>query len=99
MTAPIELAHVLWPLAGFAVGLALGTLHFLSLRRVAQRVVAGELLRPLLWQAARIAALAAVLAGLAILGLAPLLAALAGLHVARRSVLRQVDGPSDRSGP
>lgn len=78
-------------IAAFAAGLALGTLHFLALRRVANAVVDGALAAALLLQGARLAVLGTALFGLALAGPVPLLAALAGVIVARRIVLRRTD--------
>ncbi len=77
-------------LPGFACGLGAGALHFLTLRRIAEMYLGGRHAgRAVLLQAARLALLGCVLAGLAMLGAGPLLAGAAGVTVARILVLRR----------
>lgn len=76
---------------GFALGLAVGYAHFASLGRVTALFLGGG--SP--WwafglQLARLAALAALMVPLALLGAAALLAGLSGVIAAREIVLRQV---------
>jgi F1F0 ATPase subunit 2 len=75
---------------GFLVGVALGLFHFASLRRVTALYLSGrDIWRALALQAARFAALLAVLVLLAHAGALPLLAGTLGLLVGRAIVLRQ----------
>ncbi|SDH70107.1 ATP synthase subunit I [Alloyangia pacifica] len=82
-----------YPLAVLALcfGFALGLLHFASLRRVTGLYIdGGPPWRALALQLGRLALLAGVLVGLALLGALPLLAGTLGLLLARQLVLRQV---------
>ncbi|MCA8879421.1 MAG: hypothetical protein KDA73_05530 [Rhodobacteraceae bacterium] len=82
------LAHAgLWSGALLA-GVALGWLHFRSLRRVAERLVAGEPAAVLL-QITRILMLALFLYLCARLGASTLLAAAAGVYIGRVLVMRR----------
>ncbi|WP_092464960.1 ATP synthase subunit I [Donghicola eburneus] len=72
-------------LAGFILGLA----HFLSLSRVVQMLVGGPVGLGLVLQLVRFAVLGGALYGIAQLGPLPLLAALAGVILARVLVLRR----------
>ncbi|MDD8021945.1 MAG: ATP synthase subunit I [Paracoccaceae bacterium] len=75
---------------GFALGLVLGAVHFLSLRRVTRMYVAGGAMLPALaLQLARFGVLVAGLAVLAKLGAAPLLAGALGILAARAWVMRR----------
>ena len=72
-------------LAGFTLGLA----HFLSLSRVVQMLVGGPVGLGLVLQLVRFAVLGGALYEIAQLGPLPLLAALAGVILARVLVLRR----------
>ncbi len=81
------------PALGFAVGLALGALHFASLRLNTDLFVNGGRA----WLAAlllvgRFALLLVVLAGLAMLGALPLLCGGLGLLVARAVIIKRMGG-------
>ncbi len=77
-------------LVGFALGLALGLVHFLSLRTVtALYLDGGSTLRALALQLIRLALLGGGLVALALLGALPLLTGAAGVLVARQIVLRR----------
>jgi len=76
---------------GLVVGAAVGTLHFNSLRRLAERLVSGRSGAPALlgWQLLRWAVLVAAGVAMARSGTAALLAFGAGLLLARAVVLRR----------
>ncbi|GAB4363745.1 MAG: hypothetical protein Kow0026_28430 [Oricola sp.] len=76
--------------AGLGIGFGAGLLHFRSLRAVARRFVAGDWTAVLL-QVARLALLAALLYLLARLGAQVLVAGAAGIVLARRRVLLQLE--------
>lgn len=78
---------------GLIAGFVLGVLHFKTLRLVSDRLVQGDMCAVAL-QLGRFALLGLALFGLAKLGAVPLLAATAGLLVARGRV---VNGGSARS--
>jgi hypothetical protein len=78
---------------GLAAGFMLGLVHFRTLRLVSDRLVQGDITAIAL-QLGRFVVLAVALFGLAKLGAVPLLAAMAGIIVARGRV---VDGRSARS--
>lgn len=76
---------------GFTLGLAFGYVHFASLERVARMFMGdGPLWRAVGLQLARLAALAVLMVGLALLGVAALLAGMFGVIAAREIVLRRV---------
>ncbi len=80
-------------LAGLVVGFGAGLLHFRSLHAVARRFVAGDWTAALL-QVARLALLGGLLFLFARLGAQVLLAGAAGILLARRRVLSQVEADS-----
>lgn len=82
----------LYTVLGFAAGLTLGTVHFLTLGRLVEMLVSGPVALPLILQLARFAILGAVLYGLALLGALPLIAGAAGIVLARVLVLRRTKG-------
>jgi hypothetical protein len=76
---------------GFFLGLAFGYVHFASLERVARMFMGdGPLWRAVGLQLARLAALAALMVGLTLLGAGALLAGMFGVLAAREIVLRRV---------
>jgi hypothetical protein len=75
-------------LLGAAAGYGAGLLHFRSLQRVAEGIVAGRK-RAVAFQLARLAALGAFLALCAMVGAPALLGAALGLTLARRAALRE----------
>lgn len=84
----VTLVHIA---VGFALGLVFGYPHFASLERVTRLFMGGG---PL-WQAvglqcARLAALAALMVALALLGVSALLAGMFGVTAARAIVLHRV---------
>ncbi|WP_201455749.1 N-ATPase subunit AtpR [Tropicimonas marinistellae] len=82
-------------LLGFGLGVAAGYVHFASLKRVTRLFLVGaHLWRAVGLQLARLAALAALMVALALLGVSALLAGMIGVIVAREIVLRRV-----RKGP
>lgn len=83
------------PLAGAALGLvlglALGLIHFASLRRVTTLYLSGgSPARAIALQLGRLALLGLGFAGLAWLGALPLLAGAVGVLIAREVILRRV---------
>ncbi len=75
--------------AWLVAGALLGLWHFLSLRRTAQELARGRILRSLGLQLLRFALTASALALIALAsGALPLLATMGGLLVARTAVLR-----------
>ncbi|NDW00133.1 ATP synthase subunit I [Salipiger sp. PrR002] len=88
MTLP-DTPYALAALA-LCLGFALGWAHFASLRRVTDLYLeSGPAWRALALQLGRLAVLAGVLVGLALLGALPLLAGTLGLLLARQMVLRR----------
>jgi len=78
-------------LAAFAMaGLVLGAASFASLRLNASLYVAGGLWRPILLHLARLAVIAGALVWTAFQGAGPLLAAAAGLTLARPIAVRML---------
>ena len=75
-------------LLGAAAGYGAGLLHFRSLRRVAEGLLAGRK-RAVAFQLMRLAALGLFLALCALIGTAALIGAAVGLALARRTVLRE----------
>lgn len=75
-------------LLGAAAGYGAGLLHFRSLRRVAEGIVAGRK-RAVTLQLARLGALGLFLALCALIGAAALLGATLGLMLARRIALAE----------
>ena len=72
-----------------AAGIAIGALHFLSLRWSVRLFIEGRAARSLAIQGLRLAVLGGALAAVAVwFGALPLLAATAGLLLARTAVLR-----------
>ncbi|AIT81880.1 MULTISPECIES: ATP synthase subunit I [Novosphingobium] len=84
--APIALEA----LAGFAVGLLLGLIHFRSLLQVSGDYLQGRAMRAALLQLARMTVLAAALYVMARVGAGCLLGGAAGVLVGRRLVMRRV---------
>ncbi|NVO28867.1 hypothetical protein HJ526_15665 [Donghicola sp. C2-DW-16] len=82
----------LYTVLGFAAGLTLGAVHFLTLGRLVDMLVSGTVAWPLILQLVRFAVLGAVLYGLALLGALPLIAGTAGIVLARVLVLRRTKG-------
>lgn len=83
---PVALAFLL-------AGILLGLVHFASLRRVSSLYLSGASPgRALALQMARLAVLAGALAGFALLGALPLLAATLGLFIGRAIILRRAGG-------
>ena len=76
---------------GFALGLAFGYGHFASLEWVTRLFMGGgSWWRAVGLQLARLAALAVLMVGLALLGVAALLSGMFGVIAAREIVLRRV---------
>ncbi|WP_333823044.1 N-ATPase subunit AtpR [Pinisolibacter sp.] len=94
MTTVTTLGSPLLLAAAFAAGLALGLLHFASLRRIADVFAAGAAGRALALQATRWVVLVAVLILFARQGALPLLLTALGLFVARAVVLRRKEASS-----
>lgn len=80
-------------LAGLVAGFVAGLLHFRSLQAVARRFVAGDWTAAIL-QIARLALLGVLLYLFARMGAQVLLAGAAGILLARRRVLSQVEADS-----
>jgi len=94
MNAILDLLHAVPPAAGVAIGLVLGfglgLVHFTTLKHVAALYTSGaKVWRVLGLQLLRFALLALVLIVVAQLGALPLLAAAAGILVARQIVIRR----------
>lgn len=94
MTDLLAMLQTASPLAlgllGLVSGALLGYAHFISLRRVtALYLQGGATLRALALQLARLAVLAALLTGLALLGAVPLSGGAVGIMLARLLVLRR----------
>jgi len=93
----LETGHVPGLLAtlvfGLLAGMVLGALHFKSLRLVSDRLAQGDMTAIAL-QLGRFAVLGVALFGLAKLGAVPLLAATAGILVARSLIVG--DGSANR---
>lgn len=79
-------------LIGLGAGIALGVVHFATLRRVARLYAEGGAGVPLALQLARLLILGAVLFGLAKIGAPALLAGAIGLLLARHVVVRRLGG-------
>lgn len=78
---------------GLAAGLALGLMHFATLRKVTQMYLSGGSYgRAIALQLARLALLAAALSGLALAGAVPLLSAALGLLIGRAVIFRRNRG-------
>ncbi|WP_428927918.1 ATP synthase subunit I [Marinibacterium sp. SX1] len=77
-------------LLGLALGLGVGLVHFMTLRRVTDLYLDGRATgRAIGLQLLRLLAMAALMVVLALQGAAPLLAGAAGLLIARGIVLRR----------
>lgn len=88
-TDPGSLAWVLQMAAWLLTGLAAGALHFLSLRWSVRLFIEGRAARSIAVQGLRLVLLGGALAAVAVwFGALQLLAATAGLFVARTAVLR-----------
>ncbi|MCA0920139.1 ATP synthase subunit I [Pseudooceanicola nanhaiensis] len=88
LTAPLLLAAL-----ALAAGTGAGIVHFASLRRVTALYLEGGLAaRTVALQLLRLALLAALLVGLALLGALPLLCGTLGLLLGRQIVLRRARG-------
>ncbi len=88
--APVAASHpVAAAVAGFAIGAAAGAAYFLGLRFNTALYLAGRPGPALALQAARLLLLGVVLAGVALCGALPLLAAALGLLIARQAIVRR----------